>query len=206
MSVGVAREGQASSLIPERRHARRAQARKWRLPWWTGRPNSAREAEVKSYRQSSQVGPTAGLFQQEVKRGGLFSNSSPAGLTSSSTPSSCKVSSQPLCHMWWWRAQLRTRLDSLVCPPWLKCTTWWPSHQAAGRSQPGWRQWPSRATRAAHRLLEMVRAPAPKSSTAERPEYTRRCSTEPQLARWTSSPLSTVPSLARPGPPLAMSS
>src|SRR5438552_16809841 len=57
-------------------------------------------------------------------------------------PDSVLISCQPPS---WTIRQSRTRLSRSVPPPSIQWTTWWPSHQDAGRSQPGQRQWPSRA-------------------------------------------------------------
>jgi hypothetical protein len=53
------------------------------------------------------------------------------------------------------------QVGGVVGPPWSQRRTWWPSHQGAGRSQPGNRQCRSRMTSAFHSGAGMVRVAVP---------------------------------------------
>src|SRR5712691_5507025 len=59
------------------------------------------------------------------------------------------------------------RLERSVDPPWIQCTTWCAALHFAGRSQPGQRQWPSRASSAWRAGPETVRLDRPTSITVD---------------------------------------
>src|SRR5712691_6898400 len=66
------------------------------------------------------------------------------------------------------------RLERSVDPPWIQCTTWCAALHFAGRSQPGHRQWPSRALSARRAGPETVRLERPTSITVDsEPSRTR---------------------------------
>ncbi|MFM2437540.1 MAG: hypothetical protein RLZ55_351 [Actinomycetota bacterium] len=54
----------------------------------------------------------------------------------------------PRRRSWWWREHSRARFGSDALKPSLQWATWWASHQAGGRSQPGRMPPPSRTSRA----------------------------------------------------------
>src|SRR6266849_5690670 len=59
------------------------------------------------------------------------------------------------------------RLERSVDPPWIQCTTWCAALHFAGRSQPGHRQWPSRALSARRAGPDTVRLERPTSITVD---------------------------------------
>src|SRR5216683_1763711 len=59
------------------------------------------------------------------------------------------------------------RLERSVDPPWIQCTTWCAALHFAGRSQPGQRQWPSRASSALRAGPDTVRFERPTSITVD---------------------------------------
>ncbi|MGD9798692.1 MAG: alpha/beta fold hydrolase [Acidimicrobiia bacterium] len=62
----------------------------------------------------------------------------PSGAVTSKVRSGRSLACQPGSWRWWWcRTQRSTRLSGRVVPPCSHGNRWWPSHQWAGRSQPG---------------------------------------------------------------------
>jgi len=58
-------------------------------------------------------------------------------------------------------------LPSVVAPPSIQCTRWWPWHNEADRSHPGHWQWPSRACNARRSPPDMTRLVRPTSIATE---------------------------------------
>src|SRR5712691_1873893 len=77
------------------------------------------------------------------------------------------------------------RLERSVEPPWIQWTTWWAALHFAGRSQPGQRQWPSRALSALRAGPDTVRLGRPTSITVDSDPSRTRVTPESQANRST---------------------